>query len=268
MPDALTRAAPSAVAALAVRGVTTLHLTICVPLVFLIGAPTLLVTRMVFQHHYPHKFVGTLPSISGTAAAAPASSIFMWAILAVVLCILVSWSLELAMVRQRLTLAAPHAQLAQARRLNVIACVTGMLAGVFLGLLAVVNLQTGNRQHMLFSVLFFVCQAVAFLFDTWCATLQRRLLSDLDGPAERLSIAGKLLVAGATVVSAFFFLFMFIAKDRNVFADRYTAQVVYVTAEYLLAMLLFAYPVPAYFEVRRHYRERALPTLAADRGRG
>jgi hypothetical protein len=226
--------------------------------VFLIGAPTLLVTRLVFQHHYPQEFVGTLPSISGTAALAPASSVFMWAILATVLCILVAWSLELAMVRHRLaTLAPPDPRLGQARRLNVFACVTGMLAGVFLGLLAVVNLQTGNRQHMIFSVLFFVCQSMAFLFDAWCAVLQRRLCTGLDGPAERLSIIAKLTVAGITVVSALFFLFMFIAKDKNVFADRYTAQLIYVGAEYLLATLMFAYPAPAYFEVRRHYRERA-----------
>lgn len=228
------------------------------PLVFLIGVPTLLITRWVFAQHSPDAFVGTLPSISETASAGLAAMIFKWAILAATVCIVTCWWLVLRMNRLRLAhLALPGQDLRLTGALNLLASLIGMAAGMFLGLLATVNLRTGHDLHILFSVLFFVTQVGAFLLDTWCSIRLRRQCLALDGPAERAAMIGKLAVAGTTLTTALFFLYMYNAKDLGVFGDRYLAQQIYVASEYLLAILSFAYPLPTYLEVRRHHRIEA-----------
>jgi len=234
------------------------RLTPSLPLVFLIGVPTLLITRWVFAQHSPNAFVGTLPSISETASAGLAAVIFQWAILASTVCIVTCWWLVLRMNRLRLAhLAAPGQDLRLTSALNLVASLTGMAAGVFLGLLATVNLRTGHDLHILFSVLFFVTQVGAFLLDSWCSIRLRRQCRALDGPSERIAMFGKLAVAGTTLITALFFLYMYNAKDLGVFSDRYLAQQIYVASEYLLAILSFAYPLPTYLELRRHHRIEA-----------
>lgn len=234
------------------------RLTPSLPLVFLIGVPTLLITRRVFEAHSPNAFVGTLPSISETASAGLAAVIFKWAILAATVCIVTCWSLVLRMNRHRLAhLALPGQDLRLTGALNLAASLIGMAAGLFLGLLATVNLRSGHDLHILFSVLFFVTQVGAFLLDTWCSIRLRRQCRALDGPPERIAMIGKLAVAGTTLTTALFFLYMYNAKDVGAFGDRYLAQQIYVASEYLLAILSFAYPLPTYFEVRRHHRIEA-----------
>jgi len=255
MADLLNAAAPAQM--LAAGRPKRRHLTVCLPLVFLIGTPTLLITRYVYWLHYPQEFVGTSPTISGTASVAPTSDIFQWAILAAVVCIIVTWSLELGMVRHRLRTHLPEGPTrADLWTTNTLACWFGIAAGIFLGALAVVDLGSGNSQHMLYSVLFFVTQVLAFVLDSLGGVKLRRLCPGLTHPSERLAIVGKIGLAGISLTGGLFFLFIFAAKDIGLFADRYAVQQVYVLAEYGLCILLFAYPLPCYLEIRRHYRQR------------
>ena len=48
-------------------------------------------------------------------------------------------------------------------------------------------------------------------------------------------------------------LFLYLYLSRKDFSDVWLAQAVYVTSEYMLATLCFAYPMAAYPELRAFY---------------
>ena len=77
------------------------RLSWCLPLVFFIGAPSVLITRLIFMHYYPGYFVNDSPSVSVTASHPPAYHFFEWTMALVTVCIVISWSLNMLRNRRR-----------------------------------------------------------------------------------------------------------------------------------------------------------------------
>jgi hypothetical membrane protein len=234
------------------------RLSWCLPLVFLIGAPSVLITRLIFLHYYPGYFVNDSPTISETASHPPAYHFFEWTMALVTVCIVISWSLNMLRNQRRLSEIAGGTPILGPAILHTMAGLTGITAGLFLLLIAVFNLHDGHDVHMFGSWGFYITQAASITFDILFVLWVRRLAGiseDGDG------LAGRLAVAAAAFVGSWFFLYMYETKDAAAPDHRYAVQLVYVGAEYTLAMLFFFYPVTVHGDLRRHFREFA----AADR---
>jgi hypothetical protein len=244
------------------------RLTLCLPLIFVLGTSSLFVTRYIYWLYHPEEWVGTLPSISGTASEPPASTFFLAMMVAAALCIVISWSLALGMYLQRLRLVRQSDDRARLAMLSVAACGTGMVAGLSLGALAIVSLRDGHDFHIDASYAFFISQVLSFLLEGACAVAVRRACPGLDGPVERRAVRVKLIAGLTILVCALFFLFMYHVRDYLAPASLYPAQQIYVASEYVVALLCFAYPLTAFAEIRRHYRlaSEAQPRAEARRG--
>jgi hypothetical protein len=225
----------------------------CLPLVFVIGAASLFITRYIYWLYHPEQWVGDAPSISGTASAPPASVFFMVAMLADAVCIVVCWTLTLTMYRQRLRLVPRSRGRARLALWSGAACLMGMLAGLSLAALGSVDLSDGHDFHMLASYVFFISQVLAFLLEGSAAVALRRVCPGLDGPVERRAPRAKLSAGITTLVCALFFFFMYLVRDHLAPAVLYPAQQVYVASEYVVALLCFAYPLTSFREIRHHF---------------
>jgi len=234
------------------------RLSWCLPLVFLIGAPSVLITRLIFLHYYPGYFVNDSPTISETASHPPAYHFFEWTMALVTVCIIISWSLNMLRNRRRLSEIASGAPVLGPAILHTMAGLTGISAGLFLLLIAVFNLHDGHDVHMFGSWGFYITQATSITFDILFVLWVRRLAGISE---EGDGLAGRLAVAAAAFIGSWFFLYMYETKGGASPEHRYAVQLVYVGAEYTLAMLFFFYPVMVHGELRRHFREFA----AADR---
>lgn len=231
------------------------RLSICLPLVFLIGVPTILVTRAIFAHHYPQNFVGSSPTISETASLPPASLFFLVMMNLVVACIFVSWSLNAFRNQTRLRLLAMQGMgVTGPNILQWLACILGLLAGFWLGAVAAYNLEDDHDIHLMASWAFYVSQAVSITLDILFVLWLRRLTGN-SGRGDGLM--SRILVAIGIFIGSWFFLYMYLSKDSAAPENRYAVQLVYVAAEYVVATLFLAYPMTAYFELRRHLREFA-----------
>ena len=230
----------------------------CAPAIFVIGAGTLVATRVLFAINYPERYNENVVSISETISRYPGSTVFQSASIAIAFCILVCWPLNFTMNRYRFGhLAHSGGSTWLLEGLNLASCVTGMAAGVFLVLLGLYRLHDGSANHALhieLSIFYYSSQVIAFLFDGACVVLQRKRLTGLDGAAERRSFKSRGIIAGATTVTALWFLYMYL--DRSGLFDLYIGQAIYVATEYTLVLLFLAYPMAPFIEARRHYAMR------------
>ena len=128
--------------------------------------------------------------------------------------------------------------------LNYCALLSGSLAGISLFTLSYITLEVMSDYHIDLSKYFFFSQALAFLFDSICLSIlyEKGKQHLINNKTFYYRIAICLLV----VADAVFFRFMFEFKDEGIFASRYFAQQLYISAEHILAFLCFSYAA-AYF---------------------
>ena len=119
----LDRSQPAALMSLLER------LSWCLPLVFFIGAPSVLITRFIFLHYYPDHFVNDSPTISETRPHPPGLSLFEWTMALVTVCIVISWSLNMLRNRRRLSQIASGTPVLGPAILHTLAGLTGICAG-------------------------------------------------------------------------------------------------------------------------------------------
>lgn len=236
------------------------YLTYALPLVFLIGVPSIFITRQIYYAHYPAQFVLDSPSISGTASDAPSSIFFEWTMYAVTLCIFISWSLNLFMNSARMARLSAEDRHVLLPALSGFACFSGIVAGVFLATLGLFTLNNGYEVHMYSSWIFYISQVLAILLDTILVFWLARLCAEHQGPTERNGRRARLVLGLMILSASLFFLFMYEVRAYLPKEDKYPAQLVFVASEYLVAVLCFSYPLTIFAEMRRHYREIA-PTL-------
>lgn len=236
------------------------HLSLAAPMVFLLGVPTIFLTRFVFHATRPEYFADTIPTISKSAAFAPASDVFLIGILVVSTCIVMAWLLVFRMSRERLQALAGRARHARLyRTLSAAAAGFGILAGICLALLAIITLEVQDPVHIALSYAFFITQLSAYLADSWAAWLMNRMLAAEDaGPG--LSLGGKPVVCLATILLGLFYLFLFLTREKGLYPNEMLVQGIYVMTEYVLSTLCFAYSALYFPELRRHFRA-SLETL-------
>jgi len=139
--------------------------------------------------------------------------------------------------------------------LQVMAGLMGICAGLFLLLIAICNLHSSHDIHMFGSWAFYITQAASITLDILFVLWVRRL----DGIASNDDgLAGRIVVAAAAFLCSWFFLYMYETKGGATPEHKYAVQLIYVGAEYALAMIFFLYPVTVYRDLRRHFREFAI----------
>jgi len=224
----------------------------CAPAIFVIGVTALAASWTFFYIYHPAGFVDTLPSISETISTEPGSIVFQSLMCVVTPCIVVTWLLNFSASKANLaTLAASGGNTTIGSALNVAACALGILAGLQLAGLAAVRLHDGHlahHWHIWLSEGFYSTQVIAFLIDALCAIVRRE---GKTGVAQTRSLRARLAVGLAAIGMALVFLYLYIF--RNIVADPWLSQAIYVTCEYMLATLCFAYPMAAYPELRAYY---------------
>jgi hypothetical protein len=229
-------------------------LTPSLTLVFLIGAPSLFVTRYIYKIHYPEQFVGTWPSISGTASSSPSSDFFKWAMAVVAVCIVISWPLNLLMQLQQQRRYGTRGRrrwpllVAQS---SAVAC--GLAAAAFLVVLSFVNLNQGHDIHMLFSILFYVAQVLAIIIETSAYVYLLRANPGIAAVVGFRAARAKTVLASTIGVISLAFLYLFLVRDSLSPEVLYPVQIVYVIVEYCVAILCFSYPLTGFADVRRHF---------------
>lgn len=223
----------------------------CAPAVFVAGIAALVASWSLFFAYYPEGFVGTLPTISETISRAPASYAFQLMMCVVTPSIVVTWLINFDATRTHLTaLAGQGVPVLAMERLNLIACILGIVAGLFLAGLSAFQLHNGHMSHRLHIWLsegFYATQILAFICDTLCARLRN---SHSSSPVQARSLRARASVTLITGTLSLIFLFLYL--ERGLFADPYLAQALYVACEYVLAGLCFAYPLAAFAEMRSH----------------
>lgn len=231
-----------------------LRLSYCLPLVFLIGAPTILITRMVFFNYYPSHFYHDSPTISETSSLPPANLIFEVFMLLVTVCIFVSWTLVLMCNSVHLSRSMTRgASVRGPVILSWSTCATGIAAGAFLGLISIYNLNDAHDIHMFGSWAFYLCQAFSIIFDI-LFVMSVRGIAPADGSA-KIKLQARATVASIVALLSLFFLVMYETKGYATPQDKYATQLVYVSAEYAVCMFFLAYPTTVFFEMRGHLRQ-------------
>ncbi len=232
------------------------RLSICLPLVFLIGAPTVIITRIVYFHYYPSEFVNTSPTISGTASQAPADHLFEIFMMPVVACIFIAWTLNLLRNTRRLAHTKRNGDSVLGPTiLNWLSCAAGICAGTFLGLVSIYNLRQGHDVHMFGSWAFYISQSLSIVFDILFVLWMRKIT--VDSGMEASDFWARVAVAAGVFIGSFFFLYMYETKNYAPPQTRYTIQLIYIASEYFVCMLFLLYPAIAYREMRRHFVQLA-----------
>ena len=229
-------------------------------LVFIVGVPIILATRWVFFVHDPAIFERTSPSISKTAAYAPASYLFTAGMVVTAVFLIISWYIARRVISWCIDSLQPGPGTALLRALGGAASALGIFAGILLALLAVVSLEYSNDGHMVLSALFYASQVTAFILDAAAAAwLGRRARRQGDG---NLAMPGssRIWVCLAVVISVCFFLLMFNLKDAEAYDDSMLVQRIYVASEYILAILCLGYAVAGYFDSKPYFRKLGAST--------
>jgi len=220
------------------------------PAVFVIGTSTLFLSRLVFYHTHPHYFVDNSPTISRTAAFAPAGDVFMVGMCMVTILGYLSWGLAL-----RSNLAPERSRDRVGCRLAWAATIVAWLAVSFLALLAIVDSNWNGKLHELFSVLFFFLQMTAFLLEAVWLKRSRRLGLVASSRAHAMGsqrTAVSLVVAGLSVILLILYL---TNKSQLVSVERYV-DYPFVLIEYIISVLCFAYPTAQYRELVAYWKGR------------
>ena len=168
-------------------------------------------------------------------------------------CIFVTWSLARRSHRDWIARSIRDPALAaRATQLNESAAFAGCFAGFCLGSMGIVSLEISNFTHMALSWGFFVSQILAFILDTRLSLMLRDQSRAAGGPVYDPN--GRPLVCLTVCVVGLLFLFMFYAKDENVFADRMVAQWIFVASEHVVAFFSFYYSLRFQPLARAHMR--------------
>ena len=235
-------------------GLPTTLLPLVLLAISLVGIPTVLVVRIIAYIEHPDLFIGTLPTISKTAAFAPGTQIFAIGMTCAAICIIIAWPLAWLVNRrniERFTDAGYERWLLYSGA--TLATLSGIVAGVMLAALANVSLEDNDPQHVAFSWGFFISQVVAFIIDTIVA-LRLRARSRRFGygyPLIHLNFKPRLTIAISLL--ALLFLVIYLTKGIAPLDDSMAVRHLYVTTEYLLAVLCLYYPTAYYPEVRCHF---------------
>jgi hypothetical protein len=227
-----------------------LPLAWCLPLVLAIGAPAILVTRLMFLHYYPDHFVNDSPTISETASLPPSGTFFAVLMSAVVMCILVSWTLN-ALRNVWLIEGSDHPPAVRTgmSALSLAASLIGIIAGLFLLSLSIFGLRNGHDIHMASSWGFYIAQVLSITCDILFVLWLRRPAAAGAG-----ALRGRATIAFSILIGSLVFLYFYESKDSFGPAIRYTVQLVYVTTENVVCLLCLAYPATAFAEMRRDLR--------------
>ena len=234
------------------------RLSLALPLVLLISMPAVLATRLILNATYPDRFDHTIPSISKTAAYAPGSYVFAIGMSAVAICIVISWWVFRRVGSERILHFAPRSYQYRLLGLNSAGSVLGMIAGLMLGLLAIISLEVHNDLHMILSALYFPFQILAFVVDSLCYVLLRRSVGRKVSRELNLAVMTRLCLCLAIMISAGLFLYMFMNKSGGLFGSRHLAQQVYIISEHAVAWLSLGYPAALYPDVLRHFQATSL----------
>jgi hypothetical protein len=227
----------------------------CLPLVFIIGMPSVLITRLIFLDYFPDHFVGDSPTISETASRWPSDVFFEWTMALVTICILVSWSLNVVRNRRRLAgFSRSGLNVGGPATLFALSTILGISAGVSLMLVSVYNLHDGHDMHMYGSWVFYITQTLSITLDILFVLWLRRIVKT---PSGRDGLWSRVLVAVGIFLGSWFFLYMYETKGLAAPENRYAIQLIYVSSEYFVAAMFLAYPMTAFAEMRRHFREFA-----------
>jgi len=232
-------------------------LSVCAGLVFYLGVFTVAATDLVFYSTNPGYFERSVPTISRAGSFAPSNYLFAVGMVLVAVCIFVTWSLARRVHREWI---AQHVhdpeQAARLNMLNESAAWAGSFAGFCLGSMGVISLEISNFAHMALSWGFFVSQILAFLLDSRLSLTLRRMSRSRAGTAV-YDPNGRHGVCLTVCLFGLLFLFMFYAKDENVFADRMVAQWIFVIAEHIVAFFSFYYSLRFQPLGREYFRARS-----------
>ncbi|MDP6705475.1 MAG: hypothetical protein QF893_03940 [Alphaproteobacteria bacterium] len=227
----------------------------CMLLVFLVGVPIILITRWAFVVHHAEFFERTNPSISKTAAYAPGSYIFAAGIVLTAVLLIMAWYIGRRVNGWSFEALRPGPGTGLMSALSGAGSILGMIAGVLLAALAIVNLKVSNNGHMVLSALFYASQVGAFLLDSVAAVwLKRRAReqADIDPPIPGNS---RIWVCVGVVVATACFVFLFNFKDWEAYDDSMLVQRIYVASEYILATLCLGYAVAGYFDCKSYFNK-------------
>jgi hypothetical protein len=218
---------------------------LAIPSVTVLGIVTVFSTRMIFSVTHPHYFEGAGPTISRSAAFGLASELFAVGALLTSICILISWTIGLAVNGER-----SRGYPAWSRLLVIATVACGWSAGLLLGAVAYVNSNVNGPLHELLSLLFFSCQVAALFLDTlWNRLMDRQ--GAWDGyPQTRRAGWHKSLLLLVTFALAAFFLCLYVLDKSDVLADESLLDFVFVIVEYTVCVLCFSYAWFGYREVR------------------
>ncbi len=229
------------------------HLSLALPLVFLIGVPVILGTRLML--YFTQAGVDyAIPSISRTAVYAPGSQFFAVGMMAVAICIVISWWVCRRVGDQRVLHLAPRNLQYGFSGLNAAASYLGMTAGLMLALLVAISLEDDSHVHTVLAYLFFSFQVGAFTVDTICYALLRRSADLNEKRALSISVMTRLWLCLAVMTSACLFLYMYLSQSAGLFGSNYLAQGVYIFSEHAVVFLAMAYPAAIFPCVLRHFR--------------
>ena len=225
-------------------------------LVFIIGAPTILLTKLVFYLLNPDFLVKRVPTISKAAAYAPGYYIFFAGMLIVCVCIITTVIFVYKLYLYRIDrLSLPHAAERNLKTTIIIGCTFCILAGLSLGLLSIISLEVDDPVHVGLSIGFFAFQSVAYIFDTICAVRIKKLALVQHVEIDNFSLNGKPQLCIILSVLAVFYLFMFLSKDSSLYSDDLFAHQLYTITEYIWANLAFLYSALYYPEIKNHIKK-------------
>ena len=225
-------------------------------LIFIIGAPTIFLTKLVFYLLNPDFLTHRVPTISKAAAYAPGYYIFLAGTLPVCVCIITTVFLVYKLYIYRIDrLSLPHTKERNLKIIIITGCVCCILASLSLGLLSIISLKINNPVHVGLSIAFFAFQSFAYIFDTISAIRIKKLAFIQHIDIDNLSLNGKPQICIILSVIAVFYLFMFLTKDSSLYSDEYLVHQVYTITEYIWANLAFLYPALYYPEIKNHIKK-------------
>jgi hypothetical protein len=223
--------------------------------VFFVGVPVILITRWSFVVHHSEFFERTNPSISKTAAYAPGSYIFATGIVLTAVFLIMSWYIGRRVNGWSFEALRPVPRIRLMNSLGGAGSILGMIAGVLLAALAIVNLKVSNNGHMVLSALFYACQVGAFLLDSIAAVWLKRRAREQSDIDHAIPGNSRVWVCVGVVVATACFVFLFSFKDWEAFDDSMLVQRIYVASEYILATLCLGYAVAGYFDCRSYFNK-------------
>ena len=221
--------------------------------VFILGIITIILTRIIFYSHHPEYFLDSIPTISKSAAYAPGSYYFRVGMSIVSFCSLITWCLIYKINRLRINkLLNSGDRKSVTIFFNYISCLLGIIAAIFLALFSNITLEDHTNYHINFSKYFFFTEIFAFIIDSVCCSIIYYQNSALNGIFNKKYFYFRYTLTILVILSSLVYLFLF--ENRHIFSNEYQAQLVYVIAEHVTAILCFSYAVLYFPEVNKYLK--------------